>query len=78
MYSRNGQFSGRVIAVATVFVLIGSFSALAATQSVGGEERSAIFTAASKLPTRDAIAFRLQTITAPIRVVACRSRVTAV
>jgi hypothetical protein len=51
MQNQNWQFCSRIIAVATAIVLIASFTTLVAAQSVGAEERNAIFSAASKIPT---------------------------
>ena len=51
MQNQNWRLFSRVIAVATLAVLVVSFTTLAVAQRIGGEERSAIFTAASRVPT---------------------------
>ncbi len=51
MQNQNWRFFSRVIAVATVAVLVVSFTTLAMAQRISGEERSAIFAAANKVQT---------------------------
>ena len=50
MQNQNWRFS-RVIAVATVTLLVVSFTTLAVAQRIAGEQRNALFSAAPKVST---------------------------
>jgi len=51
MQTQNWRCLNRAIVVATVTLLVVSFTTFAAAQRISGEERNAIFDAASKEPT---------------------------
>ncbi|HEY4840495.1 MAG TPA: G1 family glutamic endopeptidase [Terriglobales bacterium] len=51
MQNQNWRMFNRAIAVATVTVLVASFTTLAAAQRLSGEERSAVFASAPRIQT---------------------------